>query len=335
MGTLTAGPVNAITDVPGVRVGHESVLADGVRSGVTAIVPASDLYASPIRGSFFSGNGHGKVVGTTQVLERGEIETPILLTGTLSTFRVADALLHWTIAANPGALSVNPLVGETNDGGWGAPPAARVEAHHVRSALESAAPGLVAEGGVGAGTGTRALGFKGGIGTASRLVAVGGDGFTIGVLVQSNHGGTLTIEGVPVGRHLDGDLPGELPGSIMVVVGTDAPLDSRQLGRLARRAVYALARTGAWYSDRSGDYAISFSTVRAVDPARVDDTALNQLFLGALEAVDEAVVNSLTMAADAVEADGTPVRAIPMAGLLAACRRHGLDRPGGTSWTAT
>lgn len=329
IGQLPTGEHNTLTDVPGVRVGHESVVSSGVRTGVSAIVLGDDLYRRPARGSFFSGNGHGKVVGTTQILELGTIETPILLTGTLSTFAVADALVRWVIAnSEEPAWSVNPVVGETNDGGWGAPCAPYVTGEHVHRALTAAKPEPVREGCIGAGTGTRALGFKGGIGTASRRVNIAGSAATVGVLVQSNHAGLLTVEGVPIGREVvlaPGSAPDtQRPGSIMVVVGTDAPLDARQLRRVARRGVYALARTGASFAHGSGDYALSFSTVRDDDPTHVADRHLDDLFRGVLEAVDEAVLNSLTMATDAARADGTVVQALPLV-RLAGLRRYGVE----------
>ncbi|HEX9766801.1 MAG TPA: P1 family peptidase [Nitriliruptorales bacterium] len=340
VGALPPGPDNAITDVPGVLVGHASVVRPGIRSGVTSIVPADDLYERPVRAGFFAGNGHGKVVGTNQLVELGQLETPVLLTGTLSTFRVADALVRWVIEANPGARSVNPVVGETNDTGWresGFGPT--VGDAEVFGALRDASSQRPEEGAVGAGTGTRAFGFKGGIGTASRVVSLAdGATGTVGVLVQTNHGGALTVMGAPVGPELlDGapDDAADRPGSVMVVAGTDLPLDARQLGRLARRAAYGLARTGAHYHGRSGDFAISFSTVRADDGVRLPDALLDPVWVAVLEAVDEAVLNSLVAAEDADGLDGIHVAGLPLDRFVAACQRHGLPAHLPGAWPRT
>lgn len=296
IGGLTTGPHNAITDVPGIRVGHTTVREDGrLHTGVTAIMPGT----LPTPAGMFAGNGYGKLIGATQLQELGEIETPILLTSTLSAFRVADALVGWLLG-QPGheaTRSINPVVGETNDGWLSDIRARAVTEQHVISALESASDGPVEEGCVGAGTGTRALGFKGGIGTSSRVVHTGDDSnpqlagpFTIGAIVQSNYGGTLTVQGksIPAPEEPESD-----DGSCMIVVATDAPLDARQLERVAKRAVFAMARTGASYSNGSGDYAIAVST-RTGD--RLPDRLLSPLFLATLDAVEEALLNSLFMA---------------------------------------
>ena len=312
VGTLPAGPRNAIVDVPGVAVGHATVIeGDGVRTGVTAILPhGGDLYAERVPAGLFVANGYGKLLGVTQLRELGELETPILLTGTLGVWKAADALVAWQLS-RPGmenVRSINPVVGETNDGFLNDIRSRPVRPGHVHAALESASTTNVQEGAIGAGTGTVAFGWKGGIGTSSRVTRAG---HTVGVLVQSNYGGTLTIDGVAVGRSLpdpatladsaqapvaDGD------GSIMIVVATDAPLDSRQLERLARRALAGLARTGASMSNGSGDYVIAFSnasTVRRRQGDRIheapmlDNDAMDDLFLGVAEATEEAILNSL------------------------------------------
>lgn len=294
-GTVTTGACNAITDVDGVRVGHATVEAPGIRTGVTAVVPpGEDLLHDPVRAATFVANGHTKAVGLHQIDELGQLETPILLTGTLSTFGVADALVRWILSqpGSAGARSVNAVVAETNDARWGATPAPVVGHDAVFAALAGATDGPVEEGSVGAGTGVVAFGFKAGIGTSSRVVASG----TVGVLVQSNHAGRLVIDGraaEPLERE-------DQPGSIVVVVATSAPADARQLGRLARRAGFALARTGSSYAGRSGEVVLAFSTHRAASADRVGDTELEDLWIAVQDAVDEAVLNSLTTADDAV-----------------------------------
>jgi D-aminopeptidase len=264
VGTLPTGPLNAITDVPGVRVGQTTISTGELQTGVTAIVP--DGFAAGLPAAIAVGNGYGKLVGSTQVDELGAIETPILLTGTLSVFRVADALLTWLLDRNPTATSLNPVVGETNDGYLSDIRRRPITPDHVHAALSSASPALPVEGCAGAGTGTSALGFKAGIGTASRTV----DSGTIGVLVQANFSGTLTVLGTPIPapdrRTLDAD-----GNSCMIVVATDLPLDARQLGRVARRAIFAMARVGSDYAPGSGDYAIAFTTNRT--PGFTDQTS--------------------------------------------------------------
>jgi D-aminopeptidase len=301
-GRLPTGKANAITDVPGVRVGHATVI-DGsdIRTGVTAIVHDELLRAGTLAAGLSVFNGYGKMTGTTQLDELGTLETPVLLTGTLSVFRAADALLSY-LRAMPGyqdIASINPVVAETNDGYlsdiWARP----VTETHVRTALDDAAGGLVAEGCVGAGTGTAALGFKAGIGTSSRRASLSGRELTIGALVQSNFGGVLTVLGVPVpppeqdGPHGDGN-------SCVIVLATDAPLGSSQLRRVARRAFAGMARTGASFSGHSGDYALAFSTAATRTPAgqdwHVPGKDLDVLFGAAAEATEEAILNSLFMA---------------------------------------
>jgi D-aminopeptidase len=277
--------MNAITDVPGVRVGHSTLIhGEDVRTGVTAIVPPR----LPLPAGLFVGNGYGKLVGATQLAELGEIETPILLTGTLSAFRVADALVSYMLAqpGNEELTSINPIVGETNDGYLSDIRARPITEEHVFVALDSASDGPVAEGCVGAGTGTTALGFKAGIGTSSRLV---GD-TTVGVLVQANFGGTLTADGHRIPAPA---AEAEQGNSCMIVVATDAAMDSRQLRRLATRAVFAMGRVGANFSHGSGDYGIAFSTVLG---SSIADSTIDPYFIAVQDAVEEALLNSLVAA---------------------------------------
>ncbi len=323
VGSLPTGPLNAITDVPGVRVGHTTIVdPPRLHTGVTAVVPdALDGDRRSLPCGLFVGNGFGKLVGATQVAELGEIETPILLTATLSAFRAADALVTHVLA-DPGhqeTRTLNPVVGETNDGRLSDIRARPVTEAHVLAALDGAAPGLPGEGCVGAGTGTMALGFKGGIGTSSRTVG----GWTVGVLVQSNFSGTLTVRGVPIRPGDDGVGPlvgaaGAPTGaanqpegnSCMIVVATDAPLDARQLGRVARRAVFAMARVGSDFTGGSGDYALAFGTPGGATPGAAPsdslaDADLDPLFAATMDATEEALLNSLFMATTTVGHRGT------------------------------
>jgi len=300
IGHLPPGPLDAITDVPGVLVGQATLAwGDSLNTGVTAILPhRGDLFESPVRAAIVVGNGFGKLVGLSQVQELGEIETPVLLTGTLSVFRAADALID-TLLAMPGhenIRSINPVVGETNDGYLSDIRLRPIGPEQVNAALRDASTGPVREGAVGAGRGTRALGFKGGIGTASRVIATPAGTWTVGVLVQTNFGGRLVIDGVPVGDRLaetarePHDADGG--GSVMIVLATDAPLDHRSLERLAERTFGGLARTGSSMSHGSGDYAIAFS----VDRGPIDipgGGALSRLFVGAMDATEEAIIASL------------------------------------------
>ena len=315
IGTLEPGAWNAITDVPGVLVGHSTlIVGDSIRTGVTAVLPHSgDLFRDRVRAAIVVGNGFGKLVGLSQVQELGELETPILLTGTLSVFAAADALID-TLLLSPGnqsIRSINPVVGETNDGFLSDVRARPIGADEVRAALRAAASGPVAEGSVGAGTGTRALGFKGGVGSASRIVPVRGEEYTVGVLVQTNFGGSLVIDGVPVGRSLTRRVPHDAAGggSVMIVLATDAPLDHRQLERLAARSFGGLARTGASLSHGSGDYAIAFSV--SDGPPGLGGGALSRLFVATMDATEEAIVSSLfaatTMTGHHGSAEGLPV----------------------------
>lgn len=343
IGTLPTGPRNAITDVAGVGVGH-ATLNEGTRlhTGVTAILPhAGNLYRQRVPAAIVVGNGYGKLAGITQVQELGELETPILLTGTLSTWKVADATVDWLLR-QPGmeqVRSINPVVGETNDGYLSDIRARPVTPSLVERALASPSYADVEEGDVGAGAGTVAFGWKGGIGTSSRHLPAADGGYTVGVLVQSNFGGELTIAGVPVwkalpdpaayARSLAVPPPSAGDGSIMMVVATDAPLDAAQLQRLAKRALVGLARTGSVMSNGSGDYVIAFSTAKenrrdpevAVQPARsVAGEAMSPLFQAAAEATEEAIVNSL-FRAQTVQGHRGTAAALPLEPVLEAVRR--------------
>ena len=307
IGTLAPGPLNAITDVGGVRVGHTTVIrGETIRTGVTAVLPhGGNLFQEKVPGAVFVGNGFGKIAGTTQVEELGEIETPILLTSTLNVPRVADALLDYMLAlpGNEQVRSINPLVAETNDGALSDIRARAVGRDEVFHAIASANGGPVEEGAVGAGTGTIAFGYKGGIGTASRKVA---SGWTVGVLVQTNFGGVLTIAGVPVGREL---ILSKANGSCIIVIATDAPVDARNLRRMGARAIMGMARTGAAGSNGSGDYAIAFSTAK--EQPLLSNDAMSWLFLATIEATEEAIVNSL-FKATTMTGNGRTIEALPL-----------------------
>lgn len=333
-GVFPPGPLNAITDVAGVKVGHVTLVeGDAVRTGVTVVVPhGGNLFQEKVAGAVFVGNAFGKLAGSTQVDELGTIETPIVLTNTLSVGAALEGLLRYTLVqpGNENVRSVNGLVGETNDGGLNDIRGLHVRPEHVVTAIMQAAGGRVAEGSVGAGTGTRAFGWKGGIGTASRVLPERYGGYTLGVLVQSNYGGVLSIAGAPVGRELGRYSyapPGarnpesdDLDGSCMIIVATDAPMDARDLKRLAARAVFGLARTGSSYSNGSGDFAIAFTTApdlrQTTDPRPKARTilapdAVSPLFQAALEATEEAVYNSLFQATT-VKSRGGTAEAIPI-----------------------
>lgn len=311
-GTFPTGPNNAITDVPGVRVGHATVIrGERIRTGVTAILPhPGNLFQRKVPGAVHVGNAFGKLIGSTQVNELGEIETPILLTATLNAFKVADALLDYmlTLPGNENVRSINPVVGETNDGALNDIRARAVGHDEVFRAIQSAKDGPVEEGSVGAGTGTIAFGWKGGIGTSSRRAG----GHTVGVLVQSNFGGRLTIAGVPM-DNLPAAAPDGKDGSIMIVVATDAPATPRNLQRLAARTMLGLGRTGAAGSNGSGDYAIAFST--ATEERALSNEAMSPLFAAVIEATEEAIINSLTQART-VTGNGRTVQALPVEAVL-------------------
>ncbi len=338
-GVLAPGPLNALTDVTGVRVGHVTLIeGDDVRTGVTAILPhLGDPFRERVPAGLHVGNGFGKLVGATQLVELGELETPIVLTNTLSVARAADALVEWTLARNARVRSVNPVVGETNDGKLNDIRARFVTVAHVLEALDAAhdaSPEDGAAGGnVGAGTGTVAFGWKGGIGTSSRCLPASHGGWTVGALVQANYGGELRMDGRAVGKALRGDdltaVLGDADGSVMVVLATDAPLSDRNLGRLAARAMAGIARTGAAMSNGSGDYAIAFSTHadvrRVVANARRGPRAsvelanddVSPLFLAAIEATEEAALDALCRAETMVGVGGRRVEALPLEAVLA------------------
>jgi D-aminopeptidase len=388
VGVLQPGRLDAITDIEGVRVGHATLIkGDDVRTGVTAILPhGGNLFQEKVPAAVFVGNGFGKLTGSTQVNELGEIETPILLTNTLNVPRVADALIDWMLAlpGNEEVRSVNPVVAETNDGQLNDIRGRHVGREEVFAALKSAKGGEVEEGSVGAGTGTVAFGFKGGIGTASRVVPAKYGGYTVGVLVQTNFGGVLTMNGAPVGRELgryylredlepapkertnkgstepplnsdrapspnsdrasspDADRASSLnddraDGSVIVVVATDAPLDARNLRRLAARAMLGLARTGSPSTNGSGDYVIAFSTAPQnrirygeTAPRRFEllpNDSTSTLFLACVEATEEAVYNSLLRATTVTGRAGTRVEALPIERTVEILKKYNALRP--------
>jgi D-aminopeptidase len=331
-GILPVGKWNAITDVPGVKVGHVTLIeGEDVRTGVTAILPHGDnLFQDKVPAAIIVGNGFGKLTGFTQVEELGEIETPIVLTNTLSVPRAAEALIDWTLSqkGNEEVRSVNPVVGETNDGLLNNIRKKAVRKEHVLHAMQEAASGPVLEGCVGAGTGTVCFGWKGGIGTSSRILPESLGGYTLGALVQTNFGGVLQMDGLPVGKKLnqyylkDQLEAASADGSIMIVLATDAPLSDRNLKRLAHRALAGLARTGASLSSGSGDYVIAFSAAEGVRrmPKRrskvwvypeLPNDQLSPLFQSAIESTEEAIYNSLCMAETMTGTGGVTIPALP------------------------
>lgn len=348
VGILPTGPLDAITDVAGVEVGQTTIVrGDDLRTGVTAILPhPGNLYREKVPGAVFVGNGFGKLAGSTQVDEMGDIETPILLTSTTSVPRVADALISYMLAlpGNEDVLSINPLVGETNDGYLSDIRGRQIRPEDVFAAMKNAKGGPVEEGAVGAGTGTVVFGFKGGIGTSSRRLPPKLGGYTVGVLVQTNFGGVLTISGAPVGRELGqyylreelqqaGGAKERGDGSVMIVVATDAPMDARNLKRLAARAWLGVARTGSSASNGSGDYAIAFSTAPQVRIRTEDkgltrhievltNDAVSPLFLAVIEATEEAVYNSM-FRAKTMTAHGHTVEALPIERTTEILKKYG------------
>jgi D-aminopeptidase len=352
VGVLPPGPLNAITDVAGVRVGHTTLIqGENVRTGVTAILPhGGNLFQEKVPGAVFIGNAFGKLIGSTQVNELGEIETPILLTSTLSTPKVADALITYLLGlkGNEDVQSVNPLVGETNDGYLNDIRSRPISEQDVLAAIRNAKDGPVEEGCVGAGTGTIAFGFKGGIGTSSRRLPASLGGYTVGVLVQTNFGGVLSIAGAPVGQELGKyylkDQTENLyrenrkqdrtaDGSIMIVIATDAPIDHRNLKRLAARAMMGLGRSGSSGSNGSGDFVIAFSTVadlriqagsqRAQARTLLGNEGMSPLFEAAIEATEEAIYNSLFRAHD-ITGRGHTIKALPLKETLDVLRKYGV-----------
>jgi D-aminopeptidase len=333
VGVLEPGRWNAITDVRGVLVGHFTMVeGDGIRTGVTAILPhGRNLFREKVSAAIFVGNGFGKLMGSTQVEELGNIETPILLTATLNVPKVADSLIEYMLAL-PGmdeVRSINPVVGETNDGYLSEIRKRPIETAHVFQAIRSAASGPVAEGSVGAGTGTTCYGFKGGIGTSSRVLPEALGGYTVGVLVQSNFGGILEINGAPVGKELgnyyleeaiQGGGANVADGSCMIVVATDAPLTPRNLKRLAKRAILGMAATGSPSTNGSGDYVIAFSINKTL-PA-LDNSQISPLFQAVKEATQEAIYNSMFMATSVTGRDGHRREAIPLERVLEILKKH-------------
>ena len=343
-GIFAPGANNAITDVAGVLVGQTTVDdGDSIHTGITAILPhAGNMFAARVPAAIVVGNGFGKLVGVTQVGELGEIETPILLTCTLCVWRAADAMVGWLLA-QPGmehVKSINPVVGETNDGTLNAIRSRPITPAEVVHALESATGGPVAEGSVGAGRGTIAFGWKGGIGTSSRVLPKSLGGWTVGVLVQTNYGGILQVLGAPVGRELgqysfQHDVDDQSAnGSCMIVVATDAPILDRNLRRLASRAIMGLARTGSFAANGSGDYVIAFSAnpalQRGADQRRPDveeltNDEMSPLFEAVVEATEEAIYNSLFMATP-VTNQGRTVQPVPIDKVQAILRKYGYGR---------
>ncbi len=342
VGSIPTGPLNAITDVAGVRVGQTTIArGDSINTGITAILPhGGNPYREKVPAAIVVGNGFGKLAGSTQVNELGELESPIVLTCTLCVPRAADAVLTWLLGlpGNEAVRSANPVVAETNDGYLNNIRARPITEADVLSAIRSAAEGPVAEGAVGAGRGTVAFGWKGGIGTSSRKLPTQWGGWTVGVLVQTNYGGDLRIDGVPVEIRVGGaqpaaPLPQHGDGSIIMVVATDAPLDRLRLERLARRALAGLARTGSSMSNGSGDYVIAFSTARPRPPSptvdRIADTiavvrndAMSGLFQATIDATEEAIYNSL-LRAETVRGYRGAVRALPVDSTITILKRHG------------
>ena len=344
VGILSPGKYNAITDVKGVLVGHKTSIKDqSIRTGVTIILPhPGNIFQDKVMAAVYVGNGYGKLLGSTQIEELGLIETPIALTNTLNVFRVADALINYTISlpGNQNLHSINPIVGETNDGYLNDIQKRAVSQDDVFQAIGDAKSGVVREGCVGAGTGTICFGFKGGIGTSSRILPKSKGGYTIGVLVQTNFGGILEINGAPVGRelgkyYLKNDL--KTDGSCMIIVATDAPLSNRNLKRLAKRAILGLAKTGGFCSNGSGDYVIAFSThpacrihagVKRI--ARISEElknfAMSPLFLATVEATQEAIYNSLFMATTIKGFNQHEVKAIPLDKVIEICKKYHIIR---------
>lgn len=330
IGVMSPGKLNAITDVRGVKVGQATLIkADSIRTGVTAILPhEGNLFQQKVPAAVYVGNGFGKLAGVTQVKELGNIESPVILTNTLGVSIAMNAVVSYTLSqkGNENVQSVNAVVGETNDGYLNDIRGRHVTETDVLNAIMKASPGIVTEGNVGAGTGTVCFGFKGGIGTASRVLPKKLGGYTVGVLVQTNFGGVLFIDGVPVGEelrkyYLREELDEKTDGSCMIVVATDAPLDSRSLERLAKRAFMGLAKTGGIASNGSGDYVIAFSTdsslrvpFNAADIFQqnvLSNDAVSPLFMAAIEATEEAIVNSLLSAETMKGKNGRTVEALP------------------------
>jgi D-aminopeptidase len=343
IGVLSPGPLNAITDVKGVKVGHETIVkGKDIRTGVTAILPHDgNIFQDKVPAAIYIGNGFGKLAGYSQVAELGNLETPIILTNTLNVPIAADAVIDYVLGlkGNENVRSVNPVIGETNDGRLNDIRGRHVKKKDVIQAIKKAKSGAVEEGNTGAGTGTICFGWKGGIGTASRKLPESAGGYTVGVLIQSNFGGVLQIDGVPIGEELDqyymkGRLTEDNPdGSIMVVVATDAPLEARNLKRLAKRAMLGIAKAGGIASNGSGDYVIAFSThedlrvpYRAPGPIQnkpaLHNDYMSPLFMATIEATEEAIINSL-FAADAASGNGYTIEELPVDKVIELMKKYG------------
>jgi D-aminopeptidase len=347
IGVLSPGKWNAITDVPGVLVGHITLIkGDSVRTGVTAILPYNgNIFQNKVPAAIFVGNGFGKLSGVTQVKELGNLEAPVILTNTLNVAVAMEAVIDFTLQQknNQNVQSVNAVVGETNDGYLNDIRGRHVQRKDVLSAIQTAATGPVAEGNLGAGTGTVCFGFKGGIGTASRKLPPSVGGYTVGVLVQTNFGGVLQIDGAPVGKelnkfYLSDKLNDAADGSCMIVLATDAPLDSRNLERLAKRAFMGLAKTGGIASNGSGDYVIAFSVDSSIrvphnEPLPLqqmnvlNNEAVTPLFMAAIEATEEAIINSLFAAKDMKGRGGNTINALPIAEVIAIMKKYNRIHP--------
>lgn len=331
-GVLSPGRYNSITDVSGVKVGHTTIISgENIRTGVTAVLPHGDnIYNLKVPAAIYVGNGYGKLTGISQVRELGNIETPVVLTNTMSVPAAFDALITYTIneSGNENVRSVNSIVGETNDAYLNDIRGRHVEESHVLEAIAGAATGAVTEGNVGAGTGTVCFGFKGGIGTSSRVLPESLGGYTVGVLVQTNFGGVLQVDGVPVGEELERfsfsrNVNAGADGSCMIVVATDAPVDARNLERIAARAVMGLARTGGIASNGSGDYVVAFSVAQEnlidsngrhalLQGEFLGNSSVSPLFLATIEATEEAILNSLFAAETMTGLDGHRVEKLPL-----------------------
>ncbi|MGX5820716.1 DmpA family aminopeptidase [Chitinophaga lutea] len=347
IGVMQPGRLNAITDVAGVQVGQTTIVrGDSIRTGVTAILPyAGNIFQQKVPAAAYAGNGFGKLAGSTQVNELGNLETPIVLTNTLNVSTAMDALIDYTLRqpGNEQVMSVNAVVGETNDGYLNDIRGRHVRIDDVLNALQQASGGAVEEGAVGAGTGTVCFGFKGGIGTASRKLPASLGGYTVGVLVQSNFGGALQVDGVPVGEALGrfsfrDPLLNNADGSCMIIVATDAPIDHRNLLRLAKRAMLGLGKTGGIASNGSGDYVIAFSTAEGLriphsSEQRVQTVPLllndetSPLFMAAIEATEEAIINSLFMARGTKGKSGHSVEALPLDKVIPLLKQHNSIQP--------
>lgn len=340
-GSLETGEFNSITDVKGVLVGHETIIENSdARTGVTAILPyKGNIFQNKVPAAIYVENGFGKLTGISQVDELGNIETPVILTNTLSVPTAADALIDFTLSfeENKDVRSVNPVIGETNDGKLNNIQARYVKKEHVFTAIKNAHSGPIKEGNIGAGTGTICFGFKGGIGTASRVLAKENGGYTVGVLVQTNFGGNLLLSGIPIREDLDKfKTEDSKDGSVMIVIATDAPLKSRNLKRLAKRSLYGIARTGGHCSNGSGEYAIAFSTATELRSSYERDDKffdsgnelrndrMTPLFEAVIEATEEAVINSLFAAETMTGRVNQTVHSLPVKKVLKILRRHNL-----------